>query len=359
MSNVISLMRAQGLPEMGFGPDALVLGVSTHRRSQEDLRWLKENAEILRCLVASGVKLSTETLETSYAAFLADLPSRLAFFPQYYRFFLHMALDLAALGLRGHALEDLAHLALRSGAPQAELSDLQRAEKNWLLSRAGIDPGPESASVAQRLADFVSQPQTFALPNRKAGYEVTHLAFYLTDFGRRRDAIPQGLCASIRNVGIVSWLEQNLDLLAECCIALDYIGADVPKIWTDRLADALPAYRLRPLMPEASQDDYHAWLMVLWSQMNRKPEALARPYPSEGFTVIAPPAETGALRALSRILLSRAPRGSHCWPALKDELVSGYGAEAAAVVDHAARALPEFPIFFEEFARYNLRMSVA
>lgn len=359
MPNVVSFMRAQGLPELGFGPAALISSVAGYRAGAEDLRWMKENAELLRCLASCDVTVAPDVLHEKYGAFVENLPQRLAFFPQYYRFFLHMACDLHALGMPGVEPATLARVALASGAPQAELSDLQRAERDWLLRRAGVETGVDARKTRQRLAEAVADPRAFVLPNRKASYELTHIAFYVSDYGKDQSDIPTGLDQSLRNVGILAWLEQNLDLLAECCIALDQIGSTVPLLWSERLAGALPAYRLRPSAEAGPVDGYHSWLMVLWSQLHHCPAALQRPYPEQGFTVLDPPVETGALRALSRVLLGRDPQETGSWLSIKDEVSSGFGSEISAIVDRAACSIPEFPEFFEGFARYNLRMSVA
>lgn len=347
MPNVVSFMRAQGQPELGFGPEALISSISRHRAVQEDLRWLKENAELLRCLASSGVQVSAGALQDCYGDFAADLPQKLAFFPQYYRFFLHLACDLHALGMPGVDPDRLARLALASGMPQAELSDLQRAERDWLLTRAGVPVGMGAKTVRHRLAEAVFDPRAYVLPNRKAGYELTHIAFYLSDYGRDTTAIPDGLAPCLRNVGILAWLEQNLDLLAECCIALDQIGEPVPVIWSDRLASALPAYRVRASAEVDLTDSYHSWLMVLWSQIRLRPLGLQRPFPSHGFSVTEPPVETGALRALSMVLLGRSASDTGSWQAVKDEVGAGYGPEITAVVDSVAGAIPEFSEFFE------------
>lgn len=358
MSNVVSFLRAKGLPEMGFGVDVILRGFATARRSRDDLRWMKENAELLRILAASRTPVPVDTLEDCYGAFLRDAPKTLAFFPQYYRFFLHMVCDLRDLGLSGPEPAALMQIALKSGAPQAETSDVLRAESQWLARRAGLARDDDARQLLGRLARLVADPARFALPNRKVGYELTHIAFYLSDYGKTPGAAPEGLDTSLRYVGILAWMEQNFDLLAECCLALRFIGAPVPDLWHARLAQVLPSFHFAPYNGEVGQDGYHCWLMVLWSQLDETPMALNRPFPAGGFGVSAPVGTHGALRTLSRHLMTSEAGSLHDWDSARATSLLTMDEEEAAIVQTAA-TFPDFEAFFSAFSRAGLRACVA
>jgi len=179
MSNVISL----GLPRRQSFRDRLSAIVDTfahHRRTTNDVYWLKENAELLNILEVTRPDMADDAL-APYAAIYAGLGERLAFFPQYYRFLLALALDLEDLGLPGDEAERYCAQVMRAGLEKAELSDLQRAEAWRLLSRR-LDV-PRDASLEERLRLFAGRSSTFALPNKKAAYELTHIVFICRSTG--------------------------------------------------------------------------------------------------------------------------------------------------------------------------------
>ena len=76
-----------------------------------------------------------------------------------------------------------------------------------------------------RLRGFARRSITFALPNKKAAYELTHIVFYLSEYGRRDPEVGQAFIDSLHFAGTLAFLELNLDLLAEICIALRFAGA--------------------------------------------------------------------------------------------------------------------------------------
>ena len=126
------------------------------------------------------------------------MPDRIAFFPQYYRFLTSIALDLEALGQKGEVGEHLCAFVQRQGLPEAELSDLQRAEAMRLLARKGFET-EGAADLRARLHRFMDQSTAFAIPNRKAAYELTHIVFYLSEYGRRDPELSEKTLQSHRD----------------------------------------------------------------------------------------------------------------------------------------------------------------
>lgn len=99
MTNVVSI----GLPRRPNKAQrqvGLLRGFALHRRTREDVYWLKENAEVLNVLATSGAVLPDHALDM-YQSFYDTIEERLRFFPQYYRFLLSICLDLEDLGLGG------------------------------------------------------------------------------------------------------------------------------------------------------------------------------------------------------------------------------------------------------------------
>ena len=182
----------------------LIRSFAKERRAQGDVFWLKENAELLGVLASTGAALEAEALEP-LAAFHAGCRDLLRDFPQYYRFILSICLDLEAIGLPKQHGAALCGRVARAELEGAELSDLQRAEARRLLRRRGVGPQVGDGALGQRLRDFVSRSVTFAMPNRKAAYELTHIIFYLSDYGRQIPELPDGTLKSLHFTGLLAW----------------------------------------------------------------------------------------------------------------------------------------------------------
>lgn len=349
MSNVLALQDRFRRRALVPGAERVLDLFAGHRHAQTDARWLKENAETLRLLVATGYRVPSAVLDRAHAATAADLPSRLAFFPQYYRFFLSIALDLAALGLEGIDAPALVDRAMRDGLPEAELSDLQRAEARLFAERAGV-AGPDAPGLTDRLMRFAMRPATFALPNKKAAYELTHIVYYLSDYGSRDFDGAAGLRESLEFAGLVAWLEQNTDLLAELCIALRYCGLAPPAAWEDAVAHDLSGFRVAPMDGVAGADDYHAWLMAVWSVSVAGGAPLARPLQAGALGFVAPH-RMSALHEVSAALMQMDDARSPDWGLMRRRLASRLSVPALDLLDRAAATTPAFEPFFARFAR--------
>jgi hypothetical protein len=183
--------------EARFG--ALLSCFAQHRRHGDDVFWLKENAEILNILESTGTAPGEAVLD-AYAEFYETVEKRLRFFPQYYRFFLSITLDLEDLGMPGNHGERLVGWALEQDLPRAELSDLQRMEALRLMARRDMTPKGTDPTLEDRARYFMARSNTFALPNKKAAYELTHLVFYLSEYenGSAKVGHGSGVIISLR-----------------------------------------------------------------------------------------------------------------------------------------------------------------
>lgn len=317
------------------------------RRAPEDVFWLKENAELLNIYECTGSGPGAEGL-AHWAGVYEGIEAQMRFFPQYYRFLLSICLDLEDLGVGGSTGEALAEWVRKAGLPEAELSDLQRAEAERLLARRGAGEGI-TADLRTRLMQFAARPETFALPNKKAAYELTHIVFYLSEYGRQDPGLTPEVLTSLEYTGILAFLEQNSDLLAEVCIALRQAGQVPPAPWEDWLERQAHQFVLLP--GDAGQgDDYHDFFVCNWLMASSGRAAFVQGVPRGPAAVRAAAPRTGVLGALSRQLFQMGGSRSGDWHVMRPPLQEAVGEEGAALLE-AASASPAFERFFEGFAR--------
>ncbi|MGJ8556921.1 MAG: DUF6902 family protein [Sulfitobacter geojensis] len=352
MSNVITFTparrrsRAQNLR-------ALMAGLAQGRRAQGDVYWLKENAEVLGMLTATKAAMSAGDL-APYAEFYDTLEAKLQFFPQYYRFFLSIGLDIEDLGMDGHKGKALCQWVADAGLVKAELSDLQRAEAHRLLARRGdCDPRAVEA-VKGRLRRFAERESTFALPNKKAAYELTHIVFYLSDYGKRDAQLSAGILTSLHFAGVLAYLDQNHDLLAEVCTALQLTGNTPSPIWTQAVADAHALILPVSGVPEyPRQDAFHSYLVTGWAQAVQGYTSFEAQVPEGALYFESKVPQGGALRSLSQCLYDLGPKRSESWPNMRAQVMPWLDRQSQHVLEQAEASTPHFAAFFESFARAN------
>ncbi|WP_405112229.1 hypothetical protein L0Z65_08025 [Phaeobacter sp. BS52] len=343
-----------------------------HRRSPQDVYWLKENAELLSLLrvmqqwVGRGAgagDFGDEAALSPLRPFYDRAARQLQFFPQYYRFILSICLDYedligtGRLGPNTRAAE-LAHWVAHQGLVEAEMSDLQRAEARQLLARRGIavpvDPG-----LDDRLRRFARRSQTFAIPNRKAAYELTHIVFYLSDYGRRDPGLDDAVQCSLTYAGLLACLDQDLDLLSEICIALRYCGVTPPSLWEQALTRALEGFVITPDGFEGHMDGYHAYFVTLWWQQICAPAEQPLGVDIGGLRAgafhIAMPETTSLLRPLSAWLLdvgehSQMP-APQLWRSAVNEMTAQHGPQAGQQLCDLQQSSPMFEGFWRIFSR--------
>ncbi|ATF18848.1 DUF6902 family protein [Phaeobacter gallaeciensis] len=346
-----------------------------HRRQPQDVYWLKENAELLSLLrvmqqqAGGGAGVGgfwDEAALSPLRPFYDRAARQLRFFPQYYRFTLSICLDYEDLIGTGHIGSDirateLTHWVAHQGLVEAEMSDLQRAEARQLLARRGIalpmDPG-----LDDRLRRFARRSQTFAIPNRKAAYELTHIMFYLSDYGRRDPGLDGAVQRSLTYAGLLACLDQDLDLLSEICIALRYCGVAPPSLWEQALTRASKGFVITPDGFDGQMDDYHAYFVAVWWQQIR---ASAAPPLTAGTAslqagaggaihIAAPPVQS-LLRPLSLWLIENGSDAHRSaaghWEAAVRHIAECWGQEAADQLLKLKLSTPEFEAFWRIFSR--------
>lgn len=329
---------------------ALIATFADHRRGPDDVFWLKENAEMLNILECTGLGAPAAAL-VPFDEFHATLEHRLGFFPQYYRFMLSIALDLEALGVESNKAEVLVDWAWRQGLAQAEMSDLQRAEARRLMLRRGRDPMADDGGLDDRLRAFTARTATFAMPNKKAAYELTHIVFYLSEYGRHAPNLPPETRQSLHFAGTLAFLDQNADLLAEVCVAMRYAGLVPPALWEAWIADEMRLYALRGPDAGSVLDDYHEYLVGNWALAQSGRPAFTAEVPPGQVIFHAADGRSTALREMSERMFATTAARSDDWGYMRSVITDGMTEPAQEVLLAAETATPDFAAFFVGFAR--------
>ncbi len=349
MSNVIALTFPRRLNEPAAQVAALADCFATSRRHVDDVYWLKENAELLNILECSGFAQGDAVL-SAYAPTYQTIAERLAFFPQYYRFLLSICLDLEDLGMPGQEGEVLSQKIAQAGFAEAELSDLQRAEARRLLNRRGQHLA-DDAGLSDRLRAFSTQSAAFAVPNKKIAYELTHIVFYLSDYGRNDPQMPQQAKRSLHHVGTLAYLECNTDLLAEVCLALRFSGWTPPAVWEEDLARQTVQFDVR-VQDGPGMDDYHTYLMAHWHRFVTGGTGFAGALAEGGMSFLDLAKNIrNPLREMSELLLAMGVDRSPAWGAMRGQLRAGMTPAAWSRLERAVEADDGFADFFATFAR--------
>lgn len=350
MTNVITLNTAPRRMPVRETLPAMVAGFAHHRRVREDVFWLKENAELLGILNATSASVSADIL-AAHQAFYDELEERFTFYPQYYRFMLSIGLDLEDLGLFGCKMERLCAKAARHGLVDAELSDLQRAEARRLLARRGVRLGSSMSGLDDRLRNFISRSSTFALPNKKAAYELTHIVFYLSEYGARDPDLPFAAVLSLEYAGLVAFLEQNIDLLAEICIALRQAGFTPNEIWEDAVREYVSSTHIDTSSSASLSDSYHTYLVAAWAVSIMGGQESGPAIPTGRCTFQPGRTAPSALRSLSATLLTLARARQSDWSKMRDVVLEALPPQDANLIQLAEHSSPAFSRFFGIFAR--------
>ena len=346
MSNVVQLRR-HGFGRVDPAVPALTGMFAARRRQQHDPFWLKENAELLQVLAASSVR---DADLSPYEDFAINLTGELQFFPQYYRLYLSMAVDLRALGMRDAPVSEAADFIQSQRLPEIELSDTHRGEADLLLRRAGVDL-PADTARSDRLAQFAENAVAFCLPNRRAAYDLTHIVFHESDYGRRPTRPNAARRLSLIHAGLIAWLEDNMDLMAEIVIALRLQGEAVPKLWSDAVLHDAAEVEFHPGRDGARfDDDYHRYFVTNWASAVLGQPFFTASVPTEARLIHQRLPRGAALRELSMALLKMGSGRTSDWQRMRWR-VWGKLSEPARQRIAAVETMPEFEGFFEGFAR--------
>lgn len=351
MSNIIAFSAPQRQHDFKDHAADLITLFSQQRRGLDDVFWLKENAELLSILECTGRQLDAVDL-APLAQFYETLPQRLSFFPQYYRFLLSICLDLEDLGFEGTQGSKLCAWVTGQGLASAELSDLQRGEAQRLLARRGAVP--EDTGTEDRLRQFIARCDTFAIPNKKAAYELTHIVFYLSEYGRKDPRLCAASVRSLHFAGILAYLDQNADLLAEICIALRFAGETPSPIWEDWVRACLSDFVAQPVRNASGDDQYHEYFVSNWMASIANQPVLSPRIPKGAVRFERKNQSVGLLRNMSACMYQMGGARSSNWPLMQRIIEQSIGPEGYEILCAAQQSAPDFEAFFEGFSRMNI-----
>ncbi|AXI46201.1 hypothetical protein C1J03_09310 [Sulfitobacter sp. SK012] len=347
MSNVVSL-RDMRRPEPRPRLPALVEAFAAHRRAGDDVFWLKENAEFLGILACSGAKLPDGAL-APFDTFYEQIEKRLRFFPQYYRFLVSVCLDLEDLGMGGNKASALCTWAAQAGLADAELSDLQRAEARRLFARRGIEVVDDG--LTERLHSFMNRTDTFVMPNKKAAYELTHIVFYLSEYGARDPGLDASAITSLEYAGLLAYLDQNMDLLAEVCVALRFAGRVPSAIWEASVEASVAHATITPAGPDTVPDTYHEYLVGNWALRVAGHDGFEQAVPEGRVQFNGLGSGTGALRPMSECMFELDDARNGDWDRMRPHVELYLGPTSSAILSGAEQSTDKFEAFFAGFAR--------
>ncbi|MAC73039.1 MAG: hypothetical protein CMG96_06305 [Marinovum sp.] len=351
MSNVIPFSVPRANSQSGR-IEAMIKCFATQRRFGDDVFWLKENAELLNILYSSGLTVDPADL-APYRDFYASIEKRMSFFPQYYRFLLSITQDLEALGLaRGKAVP-LTNWVDAQSLASAELSDLERAEAERLLQRGGIQVASGNGGLLERLHRFISHTKTFAVPNKKAAYELTHIIFYLSEYGHQDPNISADAFISLEFAGLLALLDQNVDLLSEICIAMRFAGAMPPKEWETWIGEELAEYQVSECANGAVQDHYHSYFMGNWLAALRGNPVFEGKLLARAMSFQASQKSVSPLRGLSESIFKMDAQRCAEWEKMRGRITVDLSTDAYSILELAEKSSPRFEEFFAGFARSN------
>ena len=353
MSNVIHLTFPSRSEQRAARHAALLETFAQHRRDEGDVIWLKENAEILNILECTGQEVDRDAL-IAHEAFYDTIGERLEFFPQYYRFLLSICMDLESLGLGAGRGEALAQWVASQGLVEAELSDLQRGEAIRLLTRVGVNCGDDVTLVNDRLKNFGRRSATFSVPNKKAAYELTHIAFYLSEYGRKDPQVDAAFLQSLKFTGTLAFLDCNWDLLAEVCVAMRYCGAVPPSDWEDAVANVTGRFAVAEGEHAVRQDDYHEYLVCNWALSAAGGKSFEAPIKAGPVSFHSDRMAAAPLRELSEVIYGLQTRRSSDWHLMRDYVCENVSEDCADMLLRAEAATDCFEDFFAGFARTGM-----
>ncbi|MQY41209.1 hypothetical protein GG681_01010 [Epibacterium sp. SM1969] len=188
------------------------------------------------------------------------------------------------------------------------------------------------------------------MPNIKIAYELTHIVFYLSEYGRKDPQVPAAALHSLKYAGLVAYLDQNMDLLAEICIALRFSGETPPKVWEESLDASLRGYQFLPNSFDGAQDDYHAYFVGSWWAMVSGTGGMATTMPGPGTTISAS-AQNGVLKPLSVLLYENAQLACRPWSMVRQQVLGQFWPQERQLMQEAESSVEDFASFYQLFAR--------
>jgi len=193
-------------------------------------------------------------------------------YPQYYRFTLAMAIDLELGGIQGRESQKLAQYVDEDNFVMFDTSDVRRLETlSMLLQIGGLSKANKQLldDIIERVEIFIQNPAWYTKFNKPLFYDLTHIVFFLTDYGKKPTSLKTELFSCLMHIGTLALLDDDADLLSETCICLMYIiritfdgtiasalNPTVDEYHIYLVLNAYHAARGRPVFPNFSHETY-------------------------------------------------------------------------------------------------------
>lgn len=241
------------------------------RHKEMSFPFLKENGELLSLASTAQMLIEPKALK-HYKDFYSQAISFNETYPQYYRFTLRICLDLEDLGLTGHVGKKLCNYVRENHFLDYDTSDSRRLETLSLLRRR-LKPNTVEKEHRLRLLDnidwFIAHPHCFSRLNKPFFYELTHIIFFLTEYGSTSWPLSRSGEDCIKVMGALAFLDNDCDLLAEVCICYSFLGLECPQLWVRAVDDNLAALEIRydtdvKSTLNSSTDEYHPYIVMNW-----------------------------------------------------------------------------------------------
>jgi len=266
-------------------PLSCVKAFAVARHGGISFSFLKENGELLAIANSCGLSMSSEALGL-YAELYDKIDKLCHLYPPFHRFFMAIALDLEDLGMPGQKGTELLDYVVKHKFYAADTSDTRRMEIINLLSRRGRVPNFEMDSqkaLLKRVIGFLEKPNGFIKFNRPLFYEFTHLIFYITDYGQDNPPCSNKIFQSLNHIGMLAYLDNDIDLLAEVCLCYIFLKRPAPEIWikvcASGLRDIHVTFKSRnDLKNTPPTDDYHIYFVNNWLMSLSGKEAFQEDY---------------------------------------------------------------------------------
>jgi hypothetical protein len=238
--------------------------------------FLKENGELLGIAADGGLLVEPRALEL-YKDFYSNALNLTMCYPQYYRFTLGITLDLEKVGFQGQESRKIAKFVTDGDLVLFDTSDTRKLETLAMLE----DVAPLSdkyeeirSTLFENFDRFISNPDWYTKLNKPLFYELTHIVFFLTKNGKQSLSLQNEVYPCLMNMGLLSLLDDDPDLLAEICICLSYIKRKIPPYWDKYLQTKNAAIRVSyngtvQSVLNASVDEYHMYLVLNWYEASQ------------------------------------------------------------------------------------------
>ncbi|MGD9293512.1 MAG: hypothetical protein PVI41_01405, partial [Roseobacter sp.] len=174
---------------------------------------------------------------------------------------------------------------------------------------------------------------------------------YLSDYGARKITLPERAVTSLEFAGVLAYLDQDIDLLSEVCVALRFAGETPSGIWEDWLVRELERFVVSPVVDGPSQDAYHEYLVASWwAQLAGLTGFPGQPN-GGGIEIRRYGADRGPLRAISKVMYQLGSGRSSDWSQMRVILEKSLPQEQNHILASAAQSCAHFGQFFAGFSR--------